>query len=238
MSAAASAKLLRPGLLEGVSIMLAHAGAAPASGSPAPGSHVPPHASLREALGESARVLAAGLRECPLPVEEEALAQRLSEEGTPDMLVVDAAGVFTAGGEDAVAARDALGRTMRLTWEVTRTVAAAMIERERPGRIVLVAPPERSGGAEASSQAWSHAGAARAGLENLARTTSIEWSRYRITTVAIAPGLATPSETLAALCTYLASPAGAYFSGCVLALDGEVARAGGDGGAGGATSAS
>ena len=217
MSAATTAELLRPGLLEGVSIMVAHAGAPPAPGSPVPGSHVPPHAVLREALGESARVLAATLRECPLPVEEEALAQRLSEEGTPDMLVVDAAGVFTAGGEDAVAAREALGRTMRLTWEVTRTVAAAMIERERPGRIVLVAPAVGSGPPEEQS----HARAARAGLENLARTTSIEWSRYEITTVAIAPGSATPAETLAALCAYLASPAGAYFSGCVLALDGD-----------------
>ena len=51
--------------------------------------------------------------------------------------MVDAAGVFAAAGEPA---RDALGRTMQLTWEVTRVVAGALIEQQRPGRIVLVAP--------------------------------------------------------------------------------------------------
>ena len=63
----------------------------------------------------------------------------------------------------------------------------------------------------------SDARAARAGLENLARTLSIEWSRHAITTVAIAPAPDTDAGELAALCAYLASPAGAYFSGCLLA---------------------
>ncbi len=205
MSAPATAELLRPGLLDGVAIILAGAGT-PATG---PAEH-----SLRQALAESAEALSARLSEHDLPVQEEALAQRLREDGLPDLLVVDAAGVFAAAGEPA---RDALGRTMQLTWEVMRIVAGALIEQQRPGRIVLVAPAA----AAASPDESSHARATRAGLENLARTTSIEWARYGITPVAITPGPATAAGTVAALCAYLASPAGAYFSGCVLALDGD-----------------
>ncbi len=63
----------------------------------------------------------------------------------------------------------------------------------------------------------------RAGLENLARTLSIEWSRYHVTTVAVAPGAGTPAGEVAALTAYLASPAGAYFSGCLLDLRGPPA---------------
>ncbi len=139
--------------------------------------------------------------------------------------MVDAAGVFAAAGEPA---RDALGRTMQLTWEVTRVVAGALIEQQRPGRIVLVAPAEGAGaGAADGADTRTHVRATRAGLENLARTMSIEWARYGITPVTIATGADTTGETVAALCAYLASPAGSYFSGCLLALDGPRPAAGG-----------
>ena len=65
-----------------------------------------------------------------------------------------------------------------------------------------------------------HARAACAALENLARTLSIEWSRHGITTVALAPGAGTSPAEVAGLVAYLASPAGAYFSGCLLDLRG------------------
>lgn len=231
MSALASAELLRPGLLEGVSIMLAHTDAdAPGeSGAPA-GARSPAQPGARagsplpQALADGSRALSARLSECPLPVDEESFASRLRQEGAPDMLVVDAAGVFAASPEPA---RDALGRTMQLTWEVTRAVAAALIEERRPGRIVLVAPPASSDSpGEPPTEEQSHARATRAGLENLARTLSIEWSRYPITTVTLAPGPDTAGETLASLCAYLASPAGSYFSGCVLGMAGPNAAAG------------
>ena len=69
------------------------------------------------------------------------------------------------------------------------------------------------------------AGAARtpappAGLENLARTLSIEWARHAITAVALAPGAGTSAPELAAARRLPASPAGAYFSGCLLDLRG------------------
>jgi hypothetical protein len=70
--------------------------------------------------------------------------------------------------------------------------------------IVLIAPPP--GGAQAE--------AARAGLENMARTLSIEWARRAIRPVAITPGKTTSPAEVAELVAFLASPAGAYYSGC------------------------
>jgi NAD(P)-dependent dehydrogenase (short-subunit alcohol dehydrogenase family) len=59
-----------------------------------------------------------------------------------------------------------------------------------------------------------HAEAARAGLENMARTLSIEWARRGIRPVAITPGRTTSPAEIAELVAFLASPAGAYYSGC------------------------
>jgi NAD(P)-dependent dehydrogenase (short-subunit alcohol dehydrogenase family) len=117
----------------------------------------------------------------------------------------------------ASASRAALRACLDGAWEASHAVAnAAFIEPRRPGRIVYVAPP--SGRGRAAEGALAEA--ACAGLENLARTLSIEWARYEITAVAIAPGASTAGEEVAALCAYLASPAGAYFSGCLLDLRG------------------
>lgn len=119
-------------------------------------------------------------------------------------LVVDARALFGAGGPDA------LRRALDGTWCVTRATAnAAFIPAECGGKIVLVAPPPGAG---------AHAEALRAGLENLARTTSIEWARYRITPTAVRPGAAATDEEVAEIVAYLVSPAGDYFSGCVLDL--------------------
>jgi NAD(P)-dependent dehydrogenase (short-subunit alcohol dehydrogenase family) len=73
---------------------------------------------------------------------------------------------------------------------------------------VLLAP--RPGTAEAE--------AARAGLENLARTLSVEWARFQVRPVAILPGDATSPAEVAELAAFLASPAGAYYSGCAFTL--------------------
>jgi NAD(P)-dependent dehydrogenase (short-subunit alcohol dehydrogenase family) len=75
-----------------------------------------------------------------------------------------------------------------------------------PGLIVLLSPP-RDG---------AHADAARAGLENLSRTLSIEWARYAIRPVTIHQG-ADPHVT-AELVAFLASSAGAYYAGCAFTL--------------------
>jgi NAD(P)-dependent dehydrogenase (short-subunit alcohol dehydrogenase family) len=144
-----------------------------------------------------------------------------------DALVVDAASSFSsaarAPGDRTGAAGVALRDCLDDAWHATHAVAnAAFIDARRPGRIFYVAPRCRSlphaahtGAAESGP---GHADAARAGLENLARTLSIEWARYAITTVALAPGAQTTPDELAGVVAYLASPAGAYFSGCQLDL--------------------
>jgi NAD(P)-dependent dehydrogenase (short-subunit alcohol dehydrogenase family) len=91
----------------------------------------------------------------------------------------------------------------------------ALIDSSDPGRLVLVAP---------RPQAGPHAEAARAALENLARTLSVEWARHAITAVALWPGEATTDDELAELVCFLVSPAGAYFTGCRFEL-GAVATA-------------
>ena len=51
----------------------------------------------------------------------------------------------------------------------------------------------------------------------MARTLSIEWARLGIRPVAVLPARRRPAE-IAELVAFLASPAGAYYSGCVFDL--------------------
>jgi hypothetical protein len=106
--------------------------------------------------------------------------------GPPDVLVFDGA---TVPGVPAV---------LDEAWDAIRAVLKDDL------LIVLIAPPPGD----------AHAEAARAGLENMARTLSIEWARRGIRPVAIAPGTATSPAEIAELVAFLASPAGAYYSGC------------------------
>jgi len=204
MAGSSVTELLRPGLLEDVSIMLA---AAPS----------PPEERLASAIGEACAALGASFVRWPLDAGEQALAEKLRGGETVDLLVLDAGSAFVAatagelGGQ--ASPRAALARCMQLSWEVTRTLASACIGSARATRIVLIAPAASA----CETELELYARAARAGLENLARTLSIEWSRHAITTLAIAPAPDTDAGELAALCAYLASPAGAYFSGCLLA---------------------
>jgi NAD(P)-dependent dehydrogenase (short-subunit alcohol dehydrogenase family) len=145
---------------------------------------------------------------------DEAVAAGLARIGAIDLLVVDAAATLpsaasqadgSGNGEAAQLAACLLG-----AWTVTRSVFnLAFLPAGRGGRIVYLAP---------ASAAGEQAEAARAGLENLSRTLSIEWARHGVTAVTIAPGATTTPGEVAALVAYLASPAGAYFSGCLLDL--------------------
>jgi NAD(P)-dependent dehydrogenase (short-subunit alcohol dehydrogenase family) len=218
MSTIDVSQLLRPRLLHGVSILLARAHAAS-----------DPDASLGAAVSAACAQLGARVHDCQLGshrLEEAALERALEQalerghaDAKPDahidveMLVVDGAGLFAhaAAGAGSEGARAALGMCLDVSWNITRALAnRAFLPGGRGGRIVYLAPP--ADGSE-------HADATRAGLENLARTLSIEWARRGITAVAIAPGVAMARE-VAALTAYLASPAGAYFSGCLLDLRG------------------
>ena len=211
-SASEAAKLLRAGVLDGVLVLLA--GETPEDASDVQRA---PERSLTRAVGEACTALGA-----------QVIAWQPGEDvpAGVDVLVYNGAATFAAAraaverGDASDAPRAALRSCLDAAWEASHAVVnAAFIEAARPGRIVYLAPAAAAAGQEGRAGV-EHADAARAGLENLARTLSIEWARHAITTVAIAPGASTPASDVAALCAYLASPAGEYFSGCQLDLRG------------------
>jgi NAD(P)-dependent dehydrogenase (short-subunit alcohol dehydrogenase family) len=197
MTVSETTKLLRPGLLEEVSLLI--------------GGAADSEASFGDAVGETCTELGARVHTCAPDVADEASADQavnavVAEAGSLNLLVVDGASLFAQAG---------LRACLDAAWNVTRGVVNhAFLPADPlpdPRRIVYLAPSPRMG---------EHADAARAGLENLARTLSTEWARHGITVVTIAPGDTTAAGEVASLCAYLASPAGAYFSGCLLDLRG------------------
>jgi hypothetical protein len=194
-----ASKLLRAGLLEGVAVLCAGA----------PG-----------AFGEEVARACAQLGGAVSRWEPE------SPRASAEVLCYDGAATFARAG----AGRGALDACLAGAWEVTHaTVAEPLLARQataeldggasgsdrarepHPARLVYIAPVAGSG---------EHAEAARAGLENLARTLSIEWARFGVGSVAFAPGANTSALELGALVAYIASPAGGYFSGCLFDLTG------------------
>jgi hypothetical protein len=149
---------------------------------------------LRPGLLEGVRLVVSGGGPLGAAVEARCVALGAScAGGEADMLVWDGAAAY-ASASGVEAARAALDGG----WDAIRAVL-------RDGLlIVLLAPPPGD----------AHAEAARAGLENMARTLSIEWARRGIRPVAIHPGAATSPAEVAELVAFLASPAGAYYSGC------------------------
>jgi NAD(P)-dependent dehydrogenase (short-subunit alcohol dehydrogenase family) len=207
MSTVASA-LLRPDLLRATSVLVVGA----ASSEDGEGRAEPLTGAVAEACGQlganvSIHARGGALDEAAVAAMEGAVCAAIVEgtEGV-DMLVFDGAGLF---------ASDGLHACLDVAWDATRAVVNLAF---LPGgsssstrRIVYLAPAPGAG---------EHADAARAGLENLARTLSVEWARHEITLVTIALGDTTAPGEAAALTAYLASPAGAYFSGCLLDLRG------------------
>jgi len=125
-------------------------------------------------------------------LDEEAMAAAVRPDARA--VVVEGAPLLAEGG---------LTFALDATWCAVRAVATAAFIPGSGGKVILVAP--RDG---------EHAPALRAGLENLARTSSIEWAQYAITPTAILPGPATTDDEVADLVAYLVSPAGDYFAGC------------------------
>ena len=150
---------------------------------------------LRAGLLEGVEILVTGDGELAGPVRERLRALGAAEGR--DVLVVDA----SAPPGDADGVRAALDGA----WDAIRPAATEAMIEHSGGLIVLLAP--RTGD--------PHAEAARAGLENLARTLSVEWARFQVRTVAVLPGA---TEAVTELVAYLASPAGAFYSGCAFEL--------------------
>jgi len=231
MSTIDASELLRPGLLQGVSVVLARA--------PTDASDEGAGTSLAGGVAVACAGLGARVLELPSAGERldasgeqpelgEALESLLAgDSGELQVLVLDGAGLFAhalaSAGSDGrpQSARAALRACLDGSWSATHAlVNRILLPRGRGGRIIYLTP---------AADAGEHAGAACSGLENLARTLSIEWARHGIATVAVVPASGSPEAGIqvAALTAYLASPAGAYFSGCLLDLSGL-----GDGGGG------
>jgi NAD(P)-dependent dehydrogenase (short-subunit alcohol dehydrogenase family) len=156
--------------------------------------------------GIAASLAASGARvvEFGSDLDEETGAEWATAQGPLDMLVHEAGPAFASGGPDG------LGTALEQAWVATRAaVTGSLIPGERGGKVALIAP---------APQAGAYVEAARSGLENLARTLSVEWARYRITVTAITPGEQTRDEELGTLVSFLASAAGDYYSGCRLSL--------------------
>ncbi|HUZ29121.1 MAG TPA: hypothetical protein VMU90_07755 [Solirubrobacteraceae bacterium] len=144
-----------------------------------------------------------------LPEEDDAVGSWSRQRAPLHAIVFDAGGAFGEGGSDAL-----IG-ALEQAWSAVHEVAAgALIEADEPGKVVLIGPRPDAG---------PLAEAARAGLENLARTLSVEWARYQITAAMVAPGAETDDGPLAELVAFLCSSGGEYLSGCRLEL-GALAR--------------
>jgi NAD(P)-dependent dehydrogenase (short-subunit alcohol dehydrogenase family) len=136
----------------------------------------------------------------------------LDEDGARDWAAAAAplhALVFDAGPAFADGGQARLGEALESAWVATRGVATGALIPGGAGKVVLIAPRGAGG---------PFATAASAGLENLARTLSVEWARFGVTTVTIAPDARTGDDEMAELVCFLVSPAGDYFSGCAFEL--------------------
>ena len=182
---------------------------------------------------------------CDIREEEQvaALVQGVMERhGRIDTLVNNAGGQYMTPAEDITP--KGFDTVVRLnlggTWLMTHEVASRAMIPAGGGKIVNVTLSPHHG-----LPAMAHSSAARAAVENLTRVLSIEWARFQIKLTAIAAGhfetealqkyprpvqegaartvplgrLGRPEEH-AWLVAYLASPAGDYYSGCVITLDG------------------
>lgn len=194
-----------------------------------------------ETLGGTADAVVTDIR------DEDAVADlvdsTLDRHGRLDLLVNNAGGQFLAPAEtiSAKGFRTVTELNVQGTWNMTHAAATKAFIPQRSGKVVSITLSPHNG-----MPGMVHSGAARAAVENMMRTLSIEWSRFGIRLCAIAPGqfetevfrtkyppevvemaprtvplgrLGRPEE-VAWLVAYLASPAGDFFSGAVLTIDG------------------
>jgi NAD(P)-dependent dehydrogenase (short-subunit alcohol dehydrogenase family) len=184
--------VLRPGVLEGLTVCVVGDGAA-----------------------ERERVAALGARVVTVDGDlgdEDAVALAVGALGSIDVLVVDAASEYAEAGGGMAGLR----RAVDDGWNVVRAVVnagwikdAEAAEAASPapagGKVVFLAPVADAG---------EHANAVGAALENAARTLSVEWARFGIRITAVRPRAGSALDERAELVAFLASPAGDYFTGC------------------------
>ncbi len=167
----------------------------------------------------------------------------LETHGRIDTLVNNAGGQFLAPAEQIT--EKGFDTVIKLnvhgTWLMSHAVATKWMIENGGGKIINVTLSPHNG-----MPGMVHSGAARAAVENMARTLSIEWARFGIKVNALAIGqIATETlltkypqvvvenlahsvpagrlgrpEEVAWQVAYLASPAGDFYSGSVLTMDG------------------
>ena len=166
----------------------------------------------------------------------------LDRHGRIDTLVNNAGGQYMTPAEDI--SLKGFETVVRLnligTWLMSHAVATKSMIPGGGGKIISVTLSPHHG-----LPGMAHSSAARAAVENLMRVLSIEWARFNIRTTAIASGhfrtdalkkypqpvqdsvaRTVPVQRLgeaeeqAWLVAFLASPAGDYYSGDVITIDG------------------
>jgi citronellol/citronellal dehydrogenase len=200
-----------------------------------------------EAMGGEGLAVPADVRE---PDQVDAVvAAALERFGAVDVLVNNAGGQFLAPAEEiSVNGWRAVHRaSVEAVWSVTRAVALGSMIPNRRGVVVFVGfSPQRG------IVGMVHAASARAAVSNLAAGLSLEWSRYGIRTVCVAPGtirtegleqygakeitgweravplgrLGRPEE-VATVIAFLTSAGAAYVTGATVLVDGGADAAGG-----------
>jgi citronellol/citronellal dehydrogenase len=167
----------------------------------------------------------------------------LERHGRIDVLVNNAGGQFLSPAEAITPKgfRTVIELNVQGTWLMTHAAATKAFIPQGGGKVLSVTLSPHNG-----MPGMVHSGAARAAVENMMRTLATEWARFGIKTCALAAGqfktetLMTKypqvvvdnlersipigrggeSEEMAWLVAYLASPAGDFFSGTTITIDG------------------
>jgi citronellol/citronellal dehydrogenase len=201
-----------------------------------------------ESMVDEASGLAGRVEAESMDIRDEAAVDRLVDgvlerHGRLDVVVNNAGGQFLSPAEAITPKgfRTVIELNVTGTWLMTHAAATKAFIPQGGGKVVSVTLSPHNG-----MPGMVHSGAARAAVENMMRTLSVEWARFGIRLVAVAAGQfdtetmrtkyprevveAVPAtvplgrlgteEEMAWLIAYLASPAGDFFSGTVITIDG------------------
>jgi citronellol/citronellal dehydrogenase len=204
-----------------------------------------PLEATRTAIAEAGGECLAMPTDVREPEQVDALLGAVLERfGAIDVLVNNAGGQFVAPADEISPNgwRAVHRLNVDAVWNVTRLVATRSMIPNGRGLIVFVGLSPRQ-----ALPGMAHASAARAAVENLARTLALEWGPKGIRTATVTPGvirteglegygadsiarwerevplgrLGLPEE-VAAVIAFLASPGGAYITGATILVDGGV----------------